>query len=130
MPKRIEVRYADILLGEVESYGADDWRNPGRAPSEADFTIIRARAAADFLHGALGRHPLKSHPREPEVPWPVVILRAACRELVGRDSRSLEEAAMRTYLVRYGLDRFVEIWGGDPGELARDLDRAASEDSR
>lgn len=124
------MRYADILLGEVERYGAKDWRNPRRAPAEADFLFIRARKAADFLHEVLGRHPLKSHPREPDLPWPVVVLRQACVALGGPNNRRLEEAAMRDYLDRYGVDQFVKVWGGDPRDLARELERAHSEAAR
>lgn len=122
MPKKIEVTYADLVLGEMEVYGVEDWRNPSRAPTEGDFMKIRARAAADFLHEVLKRHPLLSHPKEPDLPWPVAVLRRACVAVGQGGNRKLEEEAMRTYLGIYGVDRFVEIWGGNPAELARELE--------
>lgn len=122
MPKKIQVTYADLDLGEISVYGTDDWKNPSRAPDERDFLTIRSRAVSDFLHEVLARHPLQSHPKEPDVPWPVVVLRRACVAVGHGGDRKLEEEAMRTYLHMHGLDRFVQLWGGDPAEVQRELE--------
>lgn len=129
MPKLRPVVFAGTHLGDIPVYGPGDWRNPDRAPTEADFRNVALVCARDFLNQALIRHPLQDHPAEPGVPWPLVVLREASRAaLDGRSDPSFEGSVLRAYLDRYGMNQVIRIYGGDPGRVLERLDRIRSEE--
>ncbi len=122
------MKFADVYLGDLDVFERSDWKNESREPEEKDFRVIRVHAAASLVHAALERNPVISHPAEPEIPWPMIVIREACRASEGVRSPSFEEEVTGFYVSKYGMNQLVQIWGGDVGPLLESMERAMADE--
>jgi hypothetical protein len=123
MPTKKPVKYRDRLIGELTLYTKEDWQVKDREPTEKDFLIMTSSMGADLTHEILEREPKQFDPQEPEMPWPIVIIREIATAYSDCKNTELEEEIMIMYTSKYGMDQLLGIWGADIPKLAEDIEK-------
>lgn len=123
MPTKKLVKYKDRLLGELTFYTKEDWQVKDREPTEKDFLVMASSMGADLVHEILEREPKQFDLQEPELPWPIVIIREIATTYSERRDEKLEEEIMIMYTAKYGMDQILNIWGADVTKLASDIEK-------
>lgn len=120
--------YSGRELGVLKKFGREDWAVKDREPTERDFKLIAASAVAEFAYSVMQREPKKCDESEPEAPWPMVVIREGCRSEDGSRDVAAEEDAMHMYVMKYGMDQILAIWGADVGELLSKIESSLEEE--
>lgn len=108
----IPVKYAGRLLAELDLDGKD--------------RDARVSACAGALHEVLGRDPKPSDPAEPEVPWPIVVVRELCSAADAEDA-DLGADVLHRYVRDFRMDRILACFvGKDMGRVLEVLEQARS----
>lgn len=124
MPTKKSVKYKDRLLGELTFYTKEDWQVKDREPTEKDFLIMASSMGADLVYEILEREPKQFDPQEPEMPWPIVVIREIAATYSDCKNEKLEEEIMLMYTTKYGMDQILSIWGADIGKLAESISKS------